>query len=96
MSTDTRAGAVRQNPGLSRFELALDGGTAVANYRLADGVVTFTHTEVPYALRERGIGSQLVKGALDAARAQGLKVMPRCSFVNAFLARHPEYQDLLA
>jgi len=78
---------VRQNSTLSRFELAFDGSTAVANYRLTDGIITFTHTEVPYAVRERGIGSQLVKGALDAARAQGLKVVPRCSFVHAYLAR---------
>jgi predicted GNAT family acetyltransferase len=37
-----------------------------------------------------------VRGALEQARAQNLKVVPRCSFVAAYLARHPEFTDLLA
>jgi len=88
--------AVRQNTTLSRFELDADGTTAIANYRLTDGVMTFTHTEVAARLRGRGIASRLVRGALESARAQGLKVVPRCGFVGAFLARHPEFSDLLA
>ena len=54
------------------------------------------HTEVPKRLEGRGIGSQLVAGALDIARAQGLTVVPRCSFVKAYIKRHPAYADLLA
>ena len=46
--------------------------------------------------REHGIGSALVRGALEAARARGLKVKPRCSFVRAVIAKHPEFHDLLA
>jgi hypothetical protein len=87
---------VRQNPARSRFELEVDGETAVASYRLADGVMTFTHTETPEHLRGRGIASQLVEGALQQARAQGLKVRAGCDFVRAYLARHREYDDLLA
>ncbi|MEX1084105.1 MAG: GNAT family N-acetyltransferase, partial [Xanthobacteraceae bacterium] len=63
---------VRNNTALSRFELDAEGIAAVAHYRLADGVITFTHTEVPPALRERGIASRLIQGALEAVRAQGL------------------------
>ena len=88
--------AVRQNTTLSRFELDAFGDTAVANYRLAGGVMTFTHTETPARLRGRGVASRLVEGALDEARAQGLKVRARCDFVRAYLARHPEYDDLVA
>jgi uncharacterized protein len=87
---------VRDSTALARFELAAEGTAAVAYYRLADGVITFTHTEVPPRFRRRGIASRLVQGALDAARARGLKVVPRCSFVAAFIARHPEFADLLA
>lgn len=87
---------VRQNTTLSRFELDADGTTAIVNYRLSGGVLTFTHTEVASRLRGRGIASRLVRGALEAARAQGLKVVPRCSFVGAYLAHHPEFSDLLA
>lgn len=87
---------LRNNAALNRFELDVEGHTAVANYRLAPGVITFTHTEVPAPLRERGIGSRLVRGALEDARAQGLKVLPRCSFVRHYIASHPEFDDLLA
>jgi predicted GNAT family acetyltransferase len=67
----------------------------VAYYSLAPGVMTLTHTEVPAALQGRGIGSRLVRGTLEAARAQGLTVVPRCSFVSAYLSRHPEFNDLV-
>ena len=87
--------AVRDNTAQHRFELDAQGETAVAYYRLSPGVITFTHTEVPVALRGLGIGSALVRGALEAARAQGLKVVPKCSFVSAFVGRHPEFADLL-
>jgi predicted GNAT family acetyltransferase len=86
---------VRDNPALKRFELDLNGHTAVAYYRLSPGVITFTHTEVPAEMSGHGIGSQLVRGALEAARAQGLKVVPKCPFVAAYMAKHAEFNDLL-
>jgi predicted GNAT family acetyltransferase len=55
-----------------------------------------THTETPQALRGGGIGERVVTGALDQARAQGLKVRPLCSFVRHVIAQHPEYSDLVA
>jgi len=88
--------AVRDNPALSRFELDANGVTGVANYKLAGGVITLTHTEVPEAVRGGGIASRLIEGALNAVRARGLKVVPRCSFVRAYLDKHPEFRDLLA
>ena len=86
---------VRDNPALNRFELDAEGHTAVAYYRLAPGLIAFTHTEVELALRGRGIGSALVHGALDAARERGLKVEARCPFVSAYIGRHPEFADLV-
>lgn len=53
------------------------------------------HTEVPDALGGRGIGSALVRAALERARAEGIVVNPRCSFVAAWLRRHPDQQDLV-
>ena len=65
--------AVRHNAANNRFELDVEGGHALALYRLADGVMTFTHTEVPAALRGRGIGSQMMGGVLESVRAQGFQ-----------------------
>jgi predicted GNAT family acetyltransferase len=86
---------VRDNPALNRFELDIEGGIAVAYYSALPGRITITHTEVPTALRGRGIGSVLVRGALELARTEGLKVVSRCPFVSAYLGKHPEYNDLL-
>jgi uncharacterized protein len=88
--------AVRDDPALSRFELDANSVTGIANYKLAGGVMTFTHTEVPPQARGGGIASQLMEGALEAVRARGLKIVPRCSFVRAYLEKHPEFNDLLA
>jgi uncharacterized protein len=65
------AAAVRNNPARSRYELEVDGKVAVAVYTLAPGVVSLVHTEVPAALRGRGVGSRLVAGALADVRRQG-------------------------
>ncbi|CAN5224519.1 GNAT family N-acetyltransferase [soil metagenome] len=92
--TDTAT--VQNNEPESRYELAVDGALAIAAYERRDGALIFTHTEVPTALEGRGIASRLIKGALDDARAQGLKVVPLCAFVAAYIERHPEEQDLLA
>ncbi|HEY4164921.1 MAG TPA: GNAT family N-acetyltransferase [Dongiaceae bacterium] len=90
------AGDVRDNSERHRFEIDVDGVTAIAEYRTRDGVITFTHTGVPEALSGRGIASRLIKGALDQVRARGLKVVSRCSFVTGYMEKHPEYNDLLA
>jgi uncharacterized protein len=86
---------VRNNPALNRFELDVDGHTAVSYYQLSPGVITFTHTEVPPELSGRGIGSELIRGALEAVRAQKLKVVPKCPFVAAYMAKHAQFNDLL-
>jgi uncharacterized protein len=87
---------VRDNKSLRRFELDVEGGVAFANYRLAPGTIILTHTETPGPLRGRGIASQLVKGALEMIRADGLKVVAGCGFVVDYLQKHPEFVDLEA
>jgi predicted GNAT family acetyltransferase len=87
---------VADNPGMSRFELATPLGAAYSEYSLLGDVLTIKHTEVPAELEGQGIGSRLARGVLEAARARGLKVVPRCPFVSAYMQRHPEFDDLRA
>jgi predicted GNAT family acetyltransferase len=87
---------IRQNVPRNRFEVEIDGGLALAVYRLANNVMTFTHTEVPANLRGRGLGSQMMRAVLENVRAQGLKVVPMCPFVADYIDRHPQFADLLA
>jgi hypothetical protein len=87
---------VTDNPAQHRFEMEVDGHRAFAAYRHTPGTVTILHTEVPEALGGRGIGSALIKGALDLIRARGEKIVSHCAFTSAYLDKHPEYRDLLA
>ena len=83
------------NSAKHRYELAVDGLIAATYYKLADGVITFVHTEVPPKLGGKGIGSKLIHGALDQVRAEGLKVIAQCPFVKGYIDKHPEYVGLL-
>lgn len=78
------------------FECNVDGLRCVIDYRLADGVMHITHTEVPPALEGRGIAAAMVRFALAHARAQGLKVNPLCSYVRVYMQRHTDTHDLRA
>lgn len=86
---------VTNNAGAGRFEVRLDGHLAYAEYRVLQSGVLFPHTEVPPALEGRGVGSALVRAGLDFARAEGLKVMPVCTFFAGWIARHPEAHELV-
>jgi uncharacterized protein len=87
---------VRDNPERQRYELKLEQGLAFAVYQQRGDVMAVTHSEVPPEVEGRGIGSALVRGVLDDIRRRGLKVLPLCGFVAAFIRNHKEYQDLLA
>jgi predicted GNAT family acetyltransferase len=78
-----------------RFELEVEGHLATEHYRRDGNVIIFEHTEVPPELAGKGVGSRLVKGALDEVRAEGLKVIAQCPFVKGWIDKHPDYADLL-
>ncbi|HEY6522983.1 MAG TPA: GNAT family N-acetyltransferase [Solirubrobacteraceae bacterium] len=87
---------VTDNPDAARYEITVDGERAgFVTYRQSPGVITFLHAEVHPSRERRGLGSQLVRGALDDARARGLTVRPVCPFVAWFIETHEDYQDLL-
>ena len=87
---------LRDNRAEQEFTLEVDGQTAVAAYQREGGGIVFTHTLVPPEIEGRGVGSKLIRGALDSARDQGLRVVPQCPFVRAYIDKHPEMRDLLA
>ena len=87
---------VTNNEAEQQFELEVEGHKALAAYRMQDGKMAFTHTEVPEALEGQGVGTRLVAGALEQVRGQGLKVVPLCSFVRHYIETHEDAQDLLA
>ncbi|WP_038171064.1 GNAT family N-acetyltransferase [Verrucomicrobium sp. BvORR106] len=78
-----------------RFSLEESGHVSVLDYELDGRQMTITHTYVPGELRGRGIAAELVQEALEHAREQGWTVVPQCSYVAAYMARHKEYSDLL-
>jgi hypothetical protein len=78
-----------------RFELERDGHVAYLEYNLAGKVLQLIHTEVPEALRGKGMASALAESALEWAREHEVKVDVICPFVAAYLAKHPEYSDLV-
>jgi len=87
---------IRDNVEKQRYESDLGDGTlATAEYHLQPGKIIFTHTEVPAAHEGKGIGSALVRFALDAARDRGLMVVPTCPFFAVYMKKHQEVQDLL-
>jgi predicted GNAT family acetyltransferase len=87
---------VNNNKNEHRFELHVDGHLAAAYYALRGDVITFEHTEVPAELGGKGVGSSLIRGALDQVRAEGLKVVAQCPFVKAWIGKNSAYADLLA
>ena len=88
---------VRRNEALSRYELVVDETlVGIADYHARGDVLVFPHTEITPPLRGRGLGEQLVRGALEDVRSRGGKVRPICWFVKEFIELNPEYADLTA
>ena len=88
---------VQDNPGAGRFEISVDGQVVgFADYTVREGVMTMPHTVVDPAYGGRGLGTELVRVTLEEARERGLRVRPLCSFVAAYIRKHPDYGDLVA
>ena len=78
-----------------QFELTVDGHTARIEYELDGKKIFLTHTEVPKALEGHGVGTVLVEKVLAYIEEAGMRLVPMCPFVAAYLRRHPEWQRLL-
>jgi len=88
---------VKHDEQAGKYYALIDGREAVCEYGPAgNGTLNFFHTYVPPELRGRGVADELVRQALEDVLARGLKVIPSCWFVRAYIDRHPKYQALLA
>lgn len=91
------ASMLNNNSSENRYELVNDGVlVAIAAYKLADGVITFTHTEVIPQHEGEGNASELARRALEDASKLGLRIVPACSFIAGFIGKHPEYEKLVS
>jgi uncharacterized protein len=87
---------VTDHPEESRYEAQVDGEVAgFARYRRRPDAIEFFHTEVTEGYAGKGVGTALARGALDDVRAAGEKIIPTCPFIAEYVARHPEYQDMV-
>ncbi len=88
--------SVRNRPDRSRFEILIgDHVAGFAVYDIDGDRTVFTHTEVEDGHEGEGLGSHLVKAALDQTRAAGRRVVPECPFVADYIEHHPAYADLV-
>ncbi|WP_240639248.1 GNAT family N-acetyltransferase [Micromonospora ureilytica] len=81
-----------------QYEARFEGESKVAGiaqYIRTTELIAFVHTEVSSEYEGRGVGAALARTGLDEARAAGLLVLPTCPFFAGWIARHPEYQDLV-
>jgi predicted GNAT family acetyltransferase len=85
----------RHEPEHQRFTLPT-APASVLDYSLSPGQVVFTHTGVPPALQGQGLAGQLVEAGLRWAQSQGMRVVPACTYVQSYIQRHPEWQNLVA
>jgi hypothetical protein len=86
---------VVDNTAERRFEINLEGETAFAEYRLIEHGIILPHTVVPEAFEGKGVGGKLARYAMQYARERGLKIIPLCPFMAAYMAKHPETHDLV-
>jgi predicted GNAT family acetyltransferase len=94
---DTATLSVRDNREALRYELVRGGEVlGFLLYRIEPDAVVLVHTDVDPAYEGQGLGSVLVKGALDDLRERGVRAVPVCPFVRAYIRRHPEYAPVSA
>ncbi len=86
---------ITHHPERQRFEARIDGVLCEIDYVLSGNTMTITHTGVPPAVGGRGVAAALTESALTTAREHGWRVVPACSYADAYIRRHPQYADLL-
>jgi predicted GNAT family acetyltransferase len=87
---------LRVNTSLNQFELEVGTDMAFIEYKLSGDKLFLIHTEVPQALEGKGVGSAIVQKTLQYARDNSYKIVPLCPFVQTYLQRHKDWNDIVA
>ena len=95
-SKENKESGLTDNKSLKQFEFITGGFTSRVEYMIMGNKIFLTHTEVPVELEGKGIGSKIVKLALEEVESRGLKLIPLCPYVASYIKRHPEWKRVLA
>ncbi len=79
----------------NRFEMIVDGSTAIIEYKEFPGKIALVHTEVPPAIEGKGVATAIVEKALNYIEQNNLKLIPLCPVVAAYVKRHPEWNRIV-
>jgi predicted GNAT family acetyltransferase len=86
---------ITNNENSNRLEVSVNGGLGILRYPIAGDTMWLLHVQLPQEAQGHGVASELSRTALELARERGLKVVPVCSFVAAYIQRHPEYSAIV-
>jgi predicted GNAT family acetyltransferase len=86
---------VRDDAARGRYELEVDGRVVFADHRRDGATDYILHVEAPVPLRGTGAAGRLMRGIMERARAEGLRVVPLCGYARSWIRRHKEYADLM-
>ncbi len=87
--------SIKNNKIAERYEMLVSGCFVFLDYKITGQIITIIHTKVPKELKGQGLGGKIVKFALEDAKGNDFKVIPKCPFVKSYIERHAEYQDLV-
>ena len=87
---------LKVNDALHRLELEIEGSIAFIEFKQSQENLFLIHTEVPSELEGKGAGSAIVQKALQYAKENNYKVVPICVFVQGYLKKHKEWNDIVA
>lgn len=79
-----------------RFVAEIEGYEAYLSYNVFNNIIELSYAYTPPEIRGKGIAKFVVEYAFDYAKANNLKVIPTCSYVQAFVEKNDNYKSLLA